>query len=252
MIKNIITTGCSFSHDYKFPTWAQHIRNYYNPDNYRNLAFPGAGNFYISDSLVQCLVNESFDPSETLILVMWSGLGRKDVLVSKEYYKVLGNSCKMNVYKRYYAFSGGRLGIWNTPSHPDSTLLKPIFEGLYKSSDELTMVCDTLSNIVKTKNFLENLGYNYKFMSYVNYWKNSPNTIISRNHDYSVTYTDPANPLLNNLGNNWIWENNDQDCIYEFAKTRNILGEDNFHPTPEAQKLFFEEIINPNIQEYFQ
>lgn len=252
MIKNLVVTGCSFTETVS-RGWADIICQYVSPTNFVNVAKSGAGNFYIADSLIQTLIASDFDPAETLVLVMWSGVSRKDLIVSTEYQSLmpLDHSSVVTKNNIHYVLSGGQVGSWQADSVTGTDyrwFIRPLFEPLYRSSDNQTMGHDTLSNMVKTKSFLENNGYNYKFMSYVNYWTNDPG-IVSKNSDFSLTVYCAENPLLKQLGNQWIWSNSDKECFFEYAMNRKLLNDDDFHPNVEAHELFAENIILPNIKD---
>ena len=251
MIKNLIVSGCSFTETVD-RGWADEVSDKFKPKNFINLAKSGAGNFYIADSLVQCLVTEKLVPSETIVLVMWSGMTRKDICVSKDYSKILDRISSTTRYDQYYAHSGGIAGTWQSDTNR-STVFKwfihPLFDALYKATDYASCSHDTLSNMVSTKSFLELQGYNYRFMSYVNYWGTGPHE-VSPNMDFNIKEFIPNDPLLGLLGDKWIWADGNNMCFYEFAKQRNLLMDDNFHPSEQAHKLFADTVILPQLQGY--
>jgi hypothetical protein len=246
MIKNLVVSGCSFTQTpVGYLNWSAYLRNTIPEVNYVNHGRSGAGNNYIADSMMKYLLKEKPDPQETLIMVMWTGVTRFDFNISKDYYNLLeGWINKEHNQDTHYVCSTGIGGLW-------PPVLKPLFSSLYKATDYKALASNTLFQMCSLKNFLENCGYRYKFMSYVNYW-NQPKDWYSPNLDFSIGYYDGDDPLLSNLGNHWIWVNENKDCLYEFAKSRNMLQEDNFHPTPKAQELFFNEIIKPHIEGYLK
>ena len=261
MIKNLVVSGCSFT-SAKFG-WQQQtfaaIQTKFDINlQLANLAKAGAGNFYIADSLTYFLSKNNFDPAETLVIVMWSGVNRKDIPVSKEFYDLIIDTFEgIKINDLHYLISGGQIGSWQSEFlHPRGKtyrwLIRPVFENLYKSSDEFSMAHSTLTNIFNTKNFLENKGYPYRFMSYVNYWNNLPDPIVSDTLDFNIPYYAPDHPLLNKLGDNWIWTDDKKNCLYEYAKQRNLLADDNFHPNKECHKEFTDNIIMPSIERIFK
>ena len=250
MIKNLVVSGCSFTAAAKDKSWANYLNNNFHFDNFRNLAFPGAGNFYIADSIIQCLTNETYSPSETLVLVMWSGPSRMDTLVSDLLFNSLkGGESKTELYNNRYVFSGGELGLWCDETFPDFNILNSLYYGLYKSSNESTYAHLSLINMLRLKHFLEFNNYRYKFMSYVNYWNNSDE--YSGEVDKSILYYADNKVLLNTvLDSPWIWINENRDCLFEYS--RNSLDDDGFHPSSESHAQFAKEIVVPNIQEFLK
>ena len=246
-----MVSGCSFTNDYLHKTWPNYVQEFYEIDRLINLSFPGAGNYYISESIIQTLLKLDLNIDETLVIVMWSGLVRKDICVSKEFFDMVDHKYKEELAGQHYIFSGGRMGPWAKYSSPENILLKPAFDTIYKISDEKSLAHESLSHMVKTQRFLEKHNYKYNFMSFVNYWQNIPG-ILGRSDDFSMTFYNKEDPLLKELTDNWIWADSDKNCIFEYAKKFNTLCDDNFHPTEQGQQQFTEDIIIPAIQGYFK
>lgn len=246
MIKNLVVSGCSFTQTpVGHKNWSVYLRDLIPGVDYVNHARSGGGNNYITDSMIKYLLEQRPNPRETLVMIMWTGVSRVDFNVSQEYYDLLTdwNNKETTDHCRYVCSSGiGR--AW--PALPRS-----LFEEIYKAMDNRALASNTLLQIVSLKNFLENHGYVYKFMSYVNYWQDSPDW-YSPNLDFSIAHYAGDNPLLQDLGDQWIWVNKQKDCLYEFAKSRDMLLDDGFHPTQEAQEMFFEQVVKPHIQGYLK
>ena len=238
--------GCSFTQTpVNHLNWSVYLRNEIPGVNYINHARSGAGNNYIADSMIKHLLSAQPDPRETLVMVMWTGVSRVDFNISSEYHDSLIDwNSKENSNHTRYVYSTGVAGDW--PSLP-----KSLFKEVYKAMDNRALASNTLFQIVSLRNFLENHGYTYKFMSYVNYWQDSPEW-YSPNLDFSITHYAQGDPLLYDLGEQWIWVNERKDCLYEFAKSRNMLLDDGFHPTQQAQEMFFDQIVKPHIEGYLK
>jgi hypothetical protein len=253
MIKNLVVSGCSFT-ETRSGGWADQVAEKIKFEKFINLAKSGAGNFYIADSLVQCLATEKLVPDETLVLVMWTGITRKDICVSEDYFKILDKISGVIQYDQCYALSGGIAGTWQADINRSNIFkwfIHPLFDALYKATDYASFSHDTLSNMISTKSFLELHGYNYRFMSYVNYWGTGPQQ-VSPNLDFNIKEFIPNDPLLGLIGDKWIWADNNNMCFYEFAKQKNLLTDDNFHPSQEGHNLFAKTVILPQLQEYFE
>ncbi len=243
MIKNFIAGGCSFTCNAS-DDWPSIIAKKYNPACYHNLAQGGAGNYYIAESVIHCLNTEKFDPKETLVIIMWSGYSRLDLQVTEQFFKMLEHyRYKTEIYKNHYIFSGGELGGWH-----NDLLLGNVFKSLYAVTNNEILANQTLNHMSRTQLYLEHHGYNYKFLSFINYWQDTKE-LISR-QDYSLKI---FNNLLYDeiLKANWIFNNEKKDCFYEFAKERGLLLGDNFHPNNQAHEEFAHQHIIPHIEKYF-
>ena len=129
--------------------------------NVVNLACPGAGNLYIADGVINhLLVNPDYD----YVVVMWSGLQRFDIAVDPantpvnylEAFSILRQSENIK-YDIYAAMTDG-LG------HP------PFKKQYFMMQDEISLAYQSLMNMIKLQNHLNQLKIPYFFSSYVNYF----------------------------------------------------------------------------------
>jgi len=82
--QNLLVSGCSFTHtaNVKEPSWPHHLRALGSFQNLRDLSCPGAGNTHIHHSIIWELErNRELTPDNTLVVVMWSGYDRDDIIV---------------------------------------------------------------------------------------------------------------------------------------------------------------------------
>jgi lysophospholipase L1-like esterase len=151
---------------------------------------------------------------------------------------------KATVAGKNYMFSGGELGNWHTDA-----LLRPVFEPLYKVKNVTALLHDSITNITQTRDFLKLHGYNFCFMSYVNYWQDTPEYVS----DMDLSYGYYAPELVNVSDEaHWIWVNDKKDCFYEYAKARQLISSDGFHPDEQAHREFARDILIPKIKGYFK
>ncbi len=244
MIRNLVVSGCSFTKTVYENEWALTLVKEFSPEVHVNLAESGAGNYYIADSLQHFLRNNTFDPNETLVLVMWSGPSRLDVTVSDDFYNMVQSQYKTKVSGKNYVFSGGELGTWHTDS-----LLRPVFDTAYMVKNTSVLLHDSITNIIQTRDFLKLHGYKFCFMSYVNYWQDTPEYVS----DMDLSYGYYAPELVNVSDEEyWVWANENKDCLYEYAKTHQLIGSDGFHPNEQAHEMFAREILIPALKGYFK
>lgn len=242
MITNLVVNGCSFTEG---NTWAQSVNATLKPNNYKNLARRGAGNFYISNSTINYLSTSNLDPANTLVIIMWSGSGRKDIRISGDWYYYLDKKYSYQAKSfngdesEYYLFSGGLSNSWMSNS-----TTKKVFEWAYKLSDPVTLCKDTLMHVVNLENYLKACGYQYWFASYVNQWS----AIIDHSPlsgDYSVGHFLKDTPMYKNYNfDNWIFVDQERNCLGEFAAGLGQL-DNTGHPTGIAHRMFAEQVIIP-------
>lgn len=70
----LFTFGCSFT-QYKWPTWADILGKEF--EFFENWGAAGAGNVYISNTVVQANIKHSFTKDDTVI-IMWTNMMRED------------------------------------------------------------------------------------------------------------------------------------------------------------------------------
>ena len=256
MIQNLIVSGGSFTattmdHGGNDTNWPKHVRDKIKVKNFVNAARGAAGNSYICNSIIDVLSTKKFNPTETLVLVMWSGTGCKDIRVSLDYLRTLSSyrykTSDTNDLDKCYVFSGGLSNSWTQNSDT-----KKLFYHLYKSSDPFSLCKDSLLNFINLENYLKLYGFNYKFMSFINYWNPSVESVYTG--DYSIGYFAKDIELYKSFNfDNWIFSDNDKNGIFELAQSRpDGLSNDGFHPSAVVQQIFADETILPQIKGYFQ
>lgn len=247
MFTTLVASGCSFTKAY-CSGWVEKLAAKSTNATAFNLGRPAAGNMYIADSIQHHIRTTTPDPETTLVAVMWSGPGRIDMTVSAEYSRLIEEYVFRHCLGRntHYVMSGGELGEWE-----GDMLIRPLFVPVYKAKDHKTLMYDTAKYIEQTEEFLAARGYKYVFMSYVDYWKHEPGFVSDM--DLSIGYHCPE--LVRRIikkPSQWVWTNDNYECIYEFAKKMNLLAEDGFHPNEEAYDIFVDQFLLPKVRELFQ
>jgi len=237
-MKNLLVNGCSFTDDSGCVlTWATFLKEIVRPEQYINLASGGAGNEYICKSTINFLETTHLDPEQTLIVIMWSGTGRKDLTVSGEWWYHLKNDyyyLAKATNEEYYLFSGGLTNSWL-----DNSFTKNTFSPLYKLSDPLSLSLDSLYHFNVLKNYLENKKYQFKFTSYFDYWSSDIESVHDTG-DYSIGWFCKDHPVYKNFDfSNWICIDN---SLGNFAKSLDELDQ-TVHPTTAAHSKFTTDIL---------
>lgn len=238
----ILISGCSFTKWPEWPggpniCWPKYLEKDHPNWAIVNLAEPGAGNQYVSDSIVRHII-ENPTVKYDHVLVMWTGISRLDYLTSVEDPDWNAMYDSYGFYRRVdscpnklgYIFSGGQIGTWFANS-----VAEKMFREMYKVSSPLSLASINLMEMIKLQNFLENRNINYTFMSYVNYWGTGSN--LSRNGDFGVSDFPELESLIGSFNwSNWLFANETKDCLYELSKQRNDFQDDNFHPGDAVQE----------------
>ena len=246
------TVGCSFTYA-QLIGWPTMLANKLSKLGHdvvlRNDGHPGAGNNYIGDKIIL----ESFNPNEKpdLVVIMWSGLTRKDICIDHTDKILMDALDGYHDYVRWagldtsYILSGGIKGSWEW-----NPMTKELFAPLYKVSNERSMAQDTLLKILSTQNWLKQNNVPYIMSSYVNYWTDAD---IVGQIDFGIKKFEDLSYLVNQIDfSQWAFVNQNKDCIYELGSTTpNGLEEDGFHPELAVHEMWAEILMNKLREQKF-
>lgn len=232
-IRNLIVVGCSFTAAPKDQGWGEFLSKHLSIDCFINLAFPGAGNYYIANCLIDYLTQCTFDPAQTLVIANWSGPTRKDILISRETHKLLKSSSTIYMQGNYYAFSGGYNGLWL-----ESKLMQQLFANFYKYQSENQQYTETLHNMLRTRLFLEQNQYQYLFTSYTPFWHDDvfyAQESLSEPGEFIT-----AMPLVKQVHDAQWYDRS----IHTVAEELDDFEEDHFHPGVLAHQQYAKELFS--------
>lgn len=241
--KNLVVSGCSFTHEpnlgYPF-SWANILADWSGMNIY-NLAVPGAGNDHISKSIILFLEKKKLDPLDTIVIVMWSGVGRIDWIVDKSLSNFANEYPFTYSYDQYNELMLGG-NWWNSknPTHLKNTLIE---YSKYQSGHSMALhswlAMENLSNYLKVNKF------NYYYTSFLNY-----NTESIPGDAIIFSFFDKLKDLNLSLDlTNWLKIVGD-DCFGDWARKNNFLAEDNFHPKyPQANEGWVKKILIPTLRD---
>ena len=245
---NLLISGCSFTNWPEYSggpntCWPRYLQELNPTWTITNIGEPGAGNQYISDSVIRHIVEHPGKKYDH-VLVMWTGVSRLDYLTNledpnwEELYNSYGfcrrvDSCPE---KLGYIFSGGQLGTWF-----NNRVSEKIFRDLYKVSSPLSLATINLMEMIKLQNFLENNNLSYHFMSYVDYWGTGEH--LSPNGDFGLgQFAELKNMLGSIHWDRWIF-NNQRNGLYELSLHNRDFQADGFHPGSSTHQQWAE-IVN--------
>jgi hypothetical protein len=250
MIKNLVANGCSYTAENpQYVCWPQQTAEMLTIPHYHNLALGAAGNQYICFSTVEFLETANLDPNNTLVLVMWSGIGRKELLISDEWAEHLRASYNWvpqrnndishgKVDMSHYLFSGGQAGSWI-----ENSGVADIFYRLYRVSDEHTLCKESLLAFINLENYLKVHGYHYWFTSFLNLWNDD--SLVSDHGEHRIKKENYA-LSVNFDFSKWAFTDQLKNGFGEFALLHNEMIID--HPSGKAHQKFAKEIIVPLIE----
>lgn len=218
-IMDILISGCSFSGS----NWGLLTPN----NTVRNLSAPGAGNSYISDSIIQNL-HTKFD----LVVVMFTGVYRVDLKIPK----LIGDAWlgdykfRTNLNQTCYVHGGGILGSWKYMS----SKLSLYFESQYKAMDFEYLENQGVEPVLRCLQALEQSKQRYLWG-----W------IYDIHQDYR---SEPFGHSLGRVQQNWpklqkFKQNQIYQTPYEYCKNNNLLDSDSFHPTIQGYQQFSQEFV---------
>jgi len=141
----LFTFGCSMTR-YQYPTWADILGKEW--EYYENWGKPGSGNLYVLNSLIECL-HRNHLTKDDCVMILWSGITRTD----------------------YYQ-SGDWKMFHDTFSHISKNIPVSCCDG-YEIINYPFMYA--------AHKILDESGIPYKSMSWINYFNNSPASVLYKN-----------------------------------------------------------------------
>lgn len=242
--KRIVASGCSFtsnefSSDDKPWAWPNHLAINQGLEVH-NLGIGGAGNDHISRSLIVYLEQNNFDPKETLIAAMWSGIGRIDFITGIE---VPDSKTKYQYTDQTQLIAGGNWWNISRPNGAESALLSySKYQNDHSFALTSWLAMNSLENYLKTHN------YSYFFTSFVSYQNNNIKG------DATIVNYEAALAKMNLRLDKSAWlPFDDSDYLGDWCKKTQQLGWDNWHPSPDAPIYWTKQVLEPMLiqQGYF-
>lgn len=214
----LITSGCSFtSTTLRLDcacSWPGFMRDWCRFEYAEDWSYPGAGNFYISQSIIEAVESRSSDErSQCFVAVMWSGLNRDETVVQ------VSKQPKLN--------SG---------HYRQETITSPNKEHQAQKSFDY---------IKKTQGILEQYNIPYAFTYYINLLEPPFLPARDKTHHFPGYI---SNQQLNDLVKMQVLSSQ-KDCLYDFSFYKNYLDQssDNFHPTGECIMNWTENVWLPAL-----
>jgi len=197
----LITSGCSFTSSTIdlscASSWPGYMRDRCRFEHVEDWSYPGVGNFYISQSIIEAIESKSdSEKNQCFVAVMWSGLDRIE--------------CVTNINQRPKLESGSyQYKKVNTLTKSEQAMLS------YKY-------------IKATQEILEKYNVPYAFTFYMNLL--FPPFIPARDNTHRF-YNHVDNTIIDDL-NKLHTLSSGQDCLYDFSFYNDYIEQstDQYHP----------------------
>ena len=167
MKKILVTSGCSFTHD--FPTRAHHLA-VHKDMTLANVAMSGCGNHVISTELIrkiELLLKSGISHDDLFVVVQWSGLFRFDFVVDKNYHKNpvrpvhLANG-KPGEKKRAFSAPEDTTNQWIMSAGSKD---KSIWPEYYLMASKEQAFVETIEQILRVQWYLKSKNIKYKMFT---------------------------------------------------------------------------------------
>lgn len=230
-IKTLVVSGCSFTYNYKDDrktSWPYVLADRLNIPTVMDCSLGAAGNYHISRSAQWCLETQRPDPNTTLVVIMWSGHGREDAIISARYLD--------DKYRFKFMFSP-KVGT-GLLSHITITNIKNEFAEKRRSlKDNFSFAIESYLNINSLYNYLGANGYKFLFLDFMD------RRLTNRSNDFVLENYLPVelHPRINEM------IPTDIENFYRWSLKRLLLEDDDFHPNAEAHEKWCSEVLTPYI-----
>lgn len=224
-----ILAGCSYVDNPDFPEVA------FGPAVFRKerskiVAMGGAGNQYIAQTIL-----DNINCDTTGVFVLWTGLSRIDLPLPLEMDFEIENYWHRTYSKDTVWFhSGGYGGTWHSLSK--NKYAKYVYDYLraqYKPLNWNYLAEKSFTSIVGALNTLEQRRIEYRFGFIYDFYQ-----------DYSSNTTSLSGAVSKDfyLLDNMPWDKCLSSTPYEFCLERNLLSDDDFHPTREGYSAWWNDV----------
>jgi hypothetical protein len=172
----MLVSGCSFTHNFpnnRVVNWPYFLRDLADIKDVYDVSLPGGGCQHIFNSVINEVErNPDIDPRDTLILVMWSGLSRTDIIAET----ATVEPWVRRVFKRRDDITDGvyrfddrfsSLSIFNRGTmDTDPDPMAHMQQRYKRVIDTDAQILQSMLNIVTLAGYLETKGFTWMFMSW--------------------------------------------------------------------------------------
>ena len=231
--ENLVVSGCSFTYnnsETQAVAWPYYLRDLANINTVHDLSVPGAGNNHINASTI-CFLdsNPHLSSTNTLVLICLSGNDRDDFLVtpsSTSEYPVDYEYAKGTVL----GLSGGDKFTGNLPQ----------VTSVQKWKDKHTRALENYIAVRSLYTYLSILKCKFVLFQYRDY------TLPALDNSFDLLPYLPTNLAANyrSMVHDW------SEDLYSFCLKKDLIEEDDYHPSPNGHLRWTREILLPELESY--
>lgn len=228
---NLVVSGCSFTYNNSSEhacTWPYYLKDLGKFKAVYDCSLPGAGNYHISHSLKWALTLENLDPTKTLVVVMWSGNDRDDLICGADF---LNSYPTKHLYQTDVASA-----VTGGSAEKSIGNVDDVFGNIKRIKTRKSRSIENYLYIDSLKTWLDQNNYSSVFLDYLD--RNLPN--LTRDFDIRDYLPNECLSRLDEI----IIECED---IYSFALKNDLLWDD-FHPTPDGHLEWTKQYLVPLLQ----
>ena len=233
--KNFVVGGNSFSHNPSSEhslIWAAYLRERMGIENYYDTTCGGTGNFFIMSAVIYALEKLQPDPEETFVAIMWSGNDRDDMIINGNY---------STIPHLHYEFTDNVAVAISGGMHDSSVPNVNNFNVNWLKSLESRTI-ENYVYISSLYHYLKSNNYNFLFLDYMSPDRKFPH----RSSDFGIVNLLPKS-LADNLKQMMRYDIPD---IYSWCLKRNLLSDDNYHPSVEGNFRWTNEVLVPHLNSH--
>lgn len=237
--KNLFVNGCSYTwnNSESVPvTWPYYLRDLAKIDNVYDCSQGASGaNHIFTSTVYEIETSVDINKDDTLIVIMWSGLSRVD-LIAKSDIDLVVNSTSYPGYsfwrKNRYTYFDNFLSLpLIRNSNERSTLLEQMSLNYFQLIDIDTQIIASATKLLALHEYLKNKGFNFVFLT----WEKKATEI-----ELSKLPKDLANAVRDKIHN--------IKTLGEYADEYNLRVPNDGHPTPDAHLHWTKEYLIPHLE----
>jgi len=226
--KNLLVSGCSFTYnnsDKHLCSWPYYLRDLVGFDEVYDCSQSGAGSNHIFNSIINEIeTNTNINTQDTLVIIMWSGLTRTDVIAQQDIttaWHPMSNYCFDDQF--------ATLSIFNDTN--GSTVIDQLCLQYKKTVSVDAQIYESLIKIIALKTYLDQKG----FKSVITSWKDPGPEI--KNTKINQSIIDSAMSTLNNT-----------KYLDWYAESKNLKEPNDGHPLPDGYLGWTREHLLPGLE----